>query len=56
MTDHTEPGSPEAIQNGCTCPVLDNHNGEGQDGAFWINAECPVHVYTQRSKGDQTND
>lgn len=38
------PGSPEAVEAGCTCPVLDNAHGEGIRGAFWINDDCPVHA------------
>ena len=44
------PGSAEAIAQGCKCPVLDNGHGKGCgreiDGkpVFWINGECPVHV------------
>lgn len=49
------PGSKEALDQGCSCPVLDNHRGAGvpwprEDGldpnehpSFWINAECPLH-------------
>lgn len=46
------PGSPEAAEQGCTCPVLDNGHGSGawggirdEDGnhAFWINDNCPLH-------------
>lgn len=41
------PGSNEALDKGCTCPVLDNGHGNGVlwDGelSFWINAECPLH-------------
>jgi len=42
------PGSPEAVQQGCMCPVMDNHNGEGRpsdgyDKSFWINYACPIH-------------
>ena len=42
------PGSDEAIDAGCTCPILDNAHGRGQAGLggtfnFWINANCPVH-------------
>jgi len=43
------PGSKEARKQGCTCPVLDNNNGEGiqifEDGdrQFWITQGCPVH-------------
>ncbi len=42
------PGSPDAIAQGCTCPVLDNAHGRGRLGdgdryGWWINAECPLH-------------
>lgn len=41
------PGSKQAIEAGCTCPVMDNANGEGiylnELLCFWYNAECPVH-------------
>jgi hypothetical protein len=36
------PGSPEAIKQGCTCPVLDNEFGRGS-GPFWITDGCPLH-------------
>lgn len=48
-----KPGSKEAIQNGCTCPVMDNHHGQGipmrhpETGepsyAFWMDNTCPLH-------------
>lgn len=46
------PGSDEAIKQGCKCPVLDNARGKGMYGGvkdsdgnilFWIHAECPLH-------------
>ena len=41
------PGSPEAIEAGCTCPRGDNCNGAGmpsEDGPlFWVNGGCPLH-------------
>jgi len=40
------PGSNEAIEMGCTCPVLDNGHGKGSmygEGLFWINQDCSVH-------------
>ena len=44
------PGSPEAVKQGCTCPVLDNYYGEGSgyldskgNPTFWTNADCPLH-------------
>ena len=41
------PGSDYAIDNGCTCPVLDNAHGKGYLGIpdqFVINALCPLHA------------
>jgi hypothetical protein len=44
------PGSPEAVEHGCTCPVIDNHYGRGMpypDGArFWISGDCLLHGAT----------
>jgi hypothetical protein len=42
------PGSDEAVAQGCTCPVLDNGRGRGAyqiDGKwqFWIAFDCPLH-------------
>lgn len=43
------PGSKEAIDAGCKCPVLDNERGRGaylgEDGkpVFWISELCPLH-------------
>lgn len=40
------PGSNEAVEKGCTCPVLDNAHGKGARGdpdLFWINKDCPIH-------------
>jgi len=46
------PGSREAIEQGCTCPVLDNYHGKGwmggvecEDGrtVFAINLNCKLH-------------
>lgn len=45
MIDPT-PGSNQAIEQGCKCPILDNANGRGYmgvDGVFVINETCPVH-------------
>ena len=42
------PGSEEAIDMGCTCPVLDNCHGKGFpfEGRteFWYSSGCPVHM------------
>ena len=40
------PGSQEAVDMGCLCPVMDNHYGQGWHGdpnKFCINGDCPVH-------------
>ena len=41
------PGSKEAQDAGCTCPILDNEYGEGVDyedkKVFWITEGCPLH-------------
>lgn len=46
------PGSKEAVKNGCTCPVLDNAHGHGHLGhggsfGWWIDVECPLHGQTK---------
>lgn len=45
-TDIPNPGSQEARDAGCTCPVLDNGHGRGymgQPGVFVKNETCPIH-------------
>jgi len=49
-SSNLNPGSKEAIEAGCTCPVLDNGHGLGsgqldKDGnpAFWYNSDCKIH-------------
>jgi hypothetical protein len=40
------PGSDKAIEQGCTCPVLDNGHGRGYMGnpdIFVYSGACPVH-------------
>lgn len=38
------PGSDDAVRDGCTCPILDNNRGRGRkDGTFWITEHCPLH-------------
>lgn len=41
------PGSREAIDLGCTCPVMDNDGGRGfvinGETCFWFTQGCPVH-------------
>lgn len=48
LTPAHNPGSPEAIAAGCTCPVIDNHHGKGVptstgERLFWYDAACPMH-------------
>lgn len=47
------PGTDEAINAGCNCPVLDNNHGKGMtlknpetgelSTAYWVNADCVLH-------------
>ena len=51
-TLYPKPGSKEAKEQGCTCPILDNHYGEGYCGGvkdekghtvYVVNTDCPIH-------------
>lgn len=35
------PGSPEAVKEGCKCPVMDNE--DMPEGRKWVNGDCPLH-------------
>ena len=43
------PGSDEARERGCNCPVMDNARGlgargtRGDDAVFWMTSTCPLH-------------
>lgn len=43
------PGSADALDQGCTCPVSDNQHGKGYagsgggDGIFVMALDCPLH-------------
>lgn len=41
------PGSKEAIEAGCTCPVMDNNHGKGilinGQRQFWYSGDCLLH-------------
>lgn len=44
------PGSPQAIQSGCLCPMEENFHGEhaphlGADlePLWWVQTGCPIH-------------
>ena len=46
--DKPKPGSNEAIEQGCVCPVIDNghgkgHLGDGEKYGWWISGYCPLH-------------
>jgi len=51
MDRKPNPGSPEAIAQGCRCPRMDNCNGRGAyttaDGTpiFYMTSICPLHGY-----------
>lgn len=47
-TKTPNPGSDEALRQGCRCPVLDNGHGRGSsgtDGRTWfvMAEDCPLH-------------
>jgi hypothetical protein len=47
------PGSPEAVEEGCRCAIFDNGHGKGamgMDGVFWINTACPLHGSTEQEE------
>lgn len=60
MTKETpNPGSPEAVKQGCLCPVMDNHNGRGffmgEIGPlFWMSRECPLHGPKDENRKEQS--
>jgi len=43
------PGTQEALDVGCLCPILDNSHGKGymglgeERGLYVYNGECPIH-------------
>jgi len=48
LSTECNPGSLEAEQHGCQCPVMDNGHGSGymgQKGIFIMTADCPLHGY-----------
>ena len=50
------PGSPEARDQGCLCPVLDNAHGKGgyidpvYGPQFWVVFTCPLHGKAAQEK------
>ena len=51
MTDKPKPGSAEAVDLGCTCPIIDNHYGKGfiidDMLCHYMNDDCPLHGTSQ---------
>lgn len=53
------PGSKEAQEAGCRCPVLDNGFGRGayldKDGKplFWYSCDCPIHGHLLTAKDEE---
>lgn len=55
MTTPPKPGSNEALDAGCECPVIDNGYGRGymgMPGQFVMNWDCPLHGEEARKKAD----
>lgn len=54
-SDVPNPGSNEAIEMGCTCPVIDNGRGRGSmygENIFIYTAGCPVHCPEDEDNDD----
>lgn len=45
------PGSDEALAQGCKCAVLDNNHGKYPPwpGAYFVTEGCPVHAPLEES-------
>lgn len=49
MAIKPNPGTEEALDAGCICPVLDNNHGkgipnpDGGENVFWYSNTCPIH-------------
>lgn len=51
------PGSDEAIKQGCLCPVIDNHRGYGymgQKDIFIMDTSCPLHNGVKVELGERS--
>ena len=53
------PGSNEAIELGCRCPVMDNRYGAGayikdNEPIFWYSLDCNIH-YPENKKEDSND-
>lgn len=55
-----KPGSKEAVEAGCTCPIMDNNHGLGfcVDGKtyFFRDQNCPLHGWTDEEDDEGVND
>lgn len=53
------PGSPEAVERGCTCPIIDNAHGQGYlggrrdtttgDTLYVVSSDCDLHRDWERN-------
>jgi len=54
------PGSKEAIEQGCLCPRMDNNNGLGVivsgKALFWYAESCPLHCGDYSEIADKSDD
>jgi hypothetical protein len=58
------PGSVDALKEGCNCPVLDNNHGqyppfpagEGREDGWYMRMDCPVHGYGDPVTDVETGD
>jgi len=54
--DSPPPGSDNAREQGCTCPIFDNCRGEGgYFGGYIISEDCPIHG-SENPKDDTEKD
>lgn len=55
MSALPNPGSDEAVKQGCTCPVVDNNRGlvpPVPPHNWWISEDCPMHDFVQQTSMD----
>ena len=50
------PGSDEAIDLGCICPIVQNYFGKAPFGRFIINSQCPIHRRKYDKKPEEKKD
>lgn len=61
ISDKPNPGSTEAIELGCKCPVMDNRRGKGAHfDAFgrsvsWYSDACPIHADKPKEVRNENN-